>query len=121
MPCYALRRSRGGAVLRATETRVTAGALTVDAGRREAHLRGARADLTTMEFDLLWLLATSAGEIVSRQDIYRELFHCDYDGMGRSVDVCISRLRKKLGDDPSESHYIKTVWGTGYFLANDSR
>ena len=100
-------------------SRVTLGELTADAGRREVHLRDRRIDLTTIEFDLLWYLVGRSGEVVSRQDIYQALYNYDYDGLDRSVDVYMSRIRHKLGDDPSEPHYIKTVRGVGYLLAGD--
>lgn len=100
-------------------SRITLGDLVVDASRREVRLKGQYVDLTTVEFDLLWYLVNRAGESISRQDIYQTLFHYDYDGMDRSVDVYISRIRNKLGDDPSATHYIKTVRGVGYLMAGE--
>jgi len=99
--------------------RITLGDLVVDASRREVMLKGQHIDLTTIEFDLLWYLVNRAGESISRQDIYQTLFHYDYDGLDRSVDVYISRIRNKLGDDPSATHYIKTVRGVGYLMAGE--
>lgn len=96
---------------------VKLGTLIVDARRREAYVGDRRFDLTTFEFDLLWFLANRVGQVVSRQDIYQALFHYDYDGLDRSVDVYISRLRQKLGGDASPSFVIKTVRGVGYLLA----
>jgi two-component system response regulator RstA len=95
------------------------GELTVDASRREADTGGRPVELTTTEFDLLHYLTSRAGEVVSRQDIYQALFQYDYDGLDRSVDVYISRLRQKLGDNPGASHYIKTVRGVGYLMAGE--
>lgn len=112
-----LRRAAGGRD--ATDRRIGLGDLTVDASRREAVVGEHRVDLTTFEFDLLWFLAERAGEVVSRQDIYQALFHYDYDGMDRSVDVYISRLRQKLGAS-SDTFSIKTVRGIGYLLAEGS-
>jgi two-component system, OmpR family, response regulator RstA len=99
--------------------RASLGELAVDAGRREVHLKGTRVELTTVEFDLLWFLVEHAGRVVSRQDIYQALYNYDYDGLDRGVDVYISRIRQKLGDDPNASHYIKTVRGVGYLMAED--
>lgn len=99
--------------------KLTTGELTVDASRREADKGGSPVELTTTEFDLLHYLISRAGEVVSRQDIYQTLFHYDYDGLDRSVDVYISRLRQKLGDNPGASHYIKTVRGVGYLMAGE--
>ena len=74
-------------------------------------------DLTSFEFDLLWYLINRVGEVVSRQDIYQALFHYNYDGLDRSVDVYISRLRQKLGGGDQASVSIKTVRGVGYLLS----
>ena len=101
--------------------RVSIGSLAVDASRREAQVDGQEIDLTTTEFDLLWYLVTHAGHVVSRQDIYLSLFQYDYDGLDRSVDVYISRLRNRLGDSPNAPHYIKTVRGVGYLMAGEKK
>ena len=98
-------------------SRVEIGGLQVDAARRETHKQGQQIELTTIEFDLLWYMAQRAGEAISRQDLYRAIFNYDYDGIDRSIDVYISRLRQKLGDEPAAPHYIKTVRGIGYLLA----
>ena len=88
----------------------------IDSSSREAHLKGVVLDLTTAEFDLLWLLASHAGEIMSRDDILGRLRRIDYDGIDRSIDLRISRLRKKLGDNPASPQRIKTVRGSGYLF-----
>jgi two-component system, OmpR family, response regulator RstA len=93
------------------------GELTIDAGRREARLSEELISLTTIEFDLLWVLAGQAGRVVSREELYRALYQTEYDGLDRSIDVYVSRLRKKLKDDPAEPHILKTVRGSGYLLA----
>jgi two-component system OmpR family response regulator/two-component system response regulator RstA len=74
-------------------------------------------DVTTAEFDLLKLLAETAGQPLSRSDIYQRIHGMKYDGMDRSIDLRISRLRKKLGDDPTSPERIKSVRGVGYMLA----
>ncbi len=99
--------------------RVRVGDLIVDAKRREVRLGERVIELTTYEFDLLYYLAIRAGEVVSRQDIYQALFNYDYDGLDRSVDVYISRLRQKLGGDNSTSVSIKTVRSVGYLLVGE--
>ena len=111
-----LRRVQGGGES-GEVSRVEIGALQVDAARREAFKEGRQIELTTIEFDLLWYMAQRAGVAVSRQDLYQAIFHYDYDGIDRSIDVYISRLRQKLDDDPASPHYIKTVRGIGYLLA----
>ena len=101
--------------------RVRVGDLLVDANCREARMGERVVDLTTYEFDLLYYLANRAGEVVSRQDIYQALFNYDYDGLDRSVDVYISRLRQKLGGDNATSVSIKTVRSVGYLLSGPAQ
>lgn len=75
--------------------------------------------LTSHEFDLLVMLAENAGQVVERERIYSELIGREYDGLDRSADVRISRLRKKLGDNAKNPFKIKTIWGKGfYFISN---
>jgi two-component system, OmpR family, response regulator len=77
-------------------------------------------EITSHEFDLLWLLANNAGSIISRENIYQELVGREYDGLDRSVDVRISRLRKKLFDNSESPFRIKTIWGKGYLFVADA-
>ncbi len=95
---------------------VSSGPLTVDPARRVVELHGEPVPLTTAEFDLLWLLARRVGQVVSREEIFQELRGFDYDGLDRSVDIRISRLRRCLGDDSKDPSWIKTVRGSGYQL-----
>ena len=104
-----------------TSKRVRVGDLIVDANCREVRMGERVVDLTTYEFDLLYYLANRAGEVVSRQDIYQALFNYDYDGLDRSVDVYISRLRQKLSRDISTSVSIKTVRSVGYLLSGPAQ
>ena len=76
-------------------------------------------ELTTTEFDLLWLLAINAGKILSRDQISEALTGIEYDGLDRSIDIRISRLRKLLHDDPANSKGIKTIRGQGYLFVAD--
>ena len=84
---------------------------------RNASLAGQTIDLTTAEFDLLWLLASHAGNVLSRDDLLQELRGIGFDGLDRSIDARISRLRKKLNDDPENPTRIKTVRGKGYLFS----
>jgi len=77
-------------------------------------------DITTQEFELLWLLACNAGKVLSRDDILGNIRGVEYDGLDRSVDVRISKLRKKLHDDSTNSFRIKTIWGKGYLFISDA-
>jgi len=76
--------------------------------------------ISSNEFDVLWLLARHAGQLVTRDELVSQLRGFDYDGFDRSIDLRVSRLRKKLNDDPTEPFRIKTVWGKGYLFAKDS-
>ena len=75
--------------------------------------------LSSNEFDLLFFLASRAGEIQSRETLYLQLYKREYDGLDRTLDVRISHLRKKLGD-AGEPDRIRTVWGHGYLFAPDA-
>lgn len=77
-------------------------------------------NLSSTEFDLLTLLAGHAGKVLDRDTINRRLRGIPYDGLDRSVDVAVSRLRKKLGDDAATPCRIKTVWGKGYLFVPDA-
>lgn len=96
------------------------GNLRICRNSRSVYLEGRIVDLTTNEFELLWLLASDSGRVLNRDSILEALRGINYDGMDRSVDVCISRLRKKLGDDSSKPRKIKTVWGQGYLFVKDA-
>lgn len=97
--------------------RLIVGDLTIHRARREARLRGTLLELTTAEFDLLEFLATNAGMPLSRQQIYSQLLDLPYDGQDRSIDLRVSRLRRKLGDDPNHPEMVKSVRGVGYLFA----
>lgn len=104
-----------------TRKRLQFGPLVVDHARREAWLNGDLIDLTGAEFDLLWLLASNAGRILSREETFVALRGIEYDGQDRSIDVRISRIRPKIGDDPEMPRIIKTVRSKGYlFVAPES-
>jgi Response regulators consisting of a CheY-like receiver domain and a winged-helix DNA-binding domain len=76
-------------------------------------------NLTALEFDLLLCLARSAGSVLDRDKLLNEIAGRDYDVFDRSIDVHISSLRRKLGDDPKNPKYIKTVRSVGYMLVED--
>lgn len=94
--------------------------LTIDNNNKTATINGQDVKLSTHEFELLWILAIKAGEIVSRDSLIKELRGFDYDGFDRSVDLKISRMRKKLADDSSEPKKIKTIWGKGYLFVKEA-
>ncbi|RLE16746.1 MAG: DNA-binding response regulator [Acidobacteria bacterium] len=84
--------------------------------RKEARVNGERLDLTTMEYDMLELLVTRKGRILSRDFIMESLKGYEWEVYDRSIDVAISRVRAKLGDNPASPRFIKTVRGAGYMF-----
>ncbi len=94
--------------------RLHAGRLELDLGTCTAVLDGRPLDLTTAEFDLLALFVRQRGRALTRERILDEIHGLDVDSFDRSIDVAISRLRRKLGDDPKSPTFIKTLWGKGY-------
>jgi two-component system response regulator RstA len=96
------------------------GSFTISISAREAWLHDEALDLTTNDFDLLWLLASNPGKIFTRDAILESLRGIDYDGIDRSVDIRISRLRKKLGDDTGHPQRIKTIRGKGYLFVKEA-
>lgn len=99
--------------------RLTFGKLVIDNAMREAWLDEQTIELTSAEFDLLWLLAANAGRILSREEIFNSLRGIEYDGQDRSIDVRISRIRPKIGDDPMHPRLIKTVRSKGYLFVGE--
>ena len=87
---------------------------------REVFLADVRVDLTSYEFDLLWMLASHAGQTVRREEIHQQVIGRPYDGLDRTVDVRVSHLRKKLNDNTETPFRIKTVWGKGYLFVADA-
>ena len=104
----------------AASTEHSYGVFRISAAAREAWMSGEVVELTNNEFELLWLLASRPGEILTRDIILDSLRGIDYDGADRSVDLRISRLRKKLGDNTSHPTRIKTVRGKGYLFVKDA-
>jgi len=96
------------------------GQLKIHKDSRKVLLSSEPIELTSHEFELLWLLASNAGEPQSRENIHRQVIGREYDGLDRSVDVRISRLRKKLGDCTENPYRIITVWGKGYLFSSSA-
>jgi two-component system, OmpR family, response regulator RegX3 len=109
------------AVLRRTQRgpssyRLVAGSLEIDLRARRVALGGHEVELTPKEFDLLALLASDPGAVVSREHVLREVWKTDWFGPTKTVDVHVASLRKKLGDP----RWIETVRGVGLRLAPQS-
>lgn len=96
------------------------GGLVIDHRNRGVTLFGDPVPLTTSEFELLWALAQKAGHIVSRDDLSLAIRGIPYDGLDRTVDITLSRLRKKLGDDAEHPTKIKTIRAKGYLLTENA-
>ncbi|MCD4688393.1 MAG: response regulator transcription factor [Desulfuromonadaceae bacterium] len=97
----------------------TFGELTVDANKRDVFIAGRAAQLSTIEFDLFWSLTQKVGSVMTRDDIHHQLYKTAYNGYDRNVDLYISRIRQKIGDDPLSPRYLKTVRGLGYQFVGD--
>jgi two-component system OmpR family response regulator/two-component system response regulator RstA len=113
-----LRRSR--APVRSERKTLQFGRLAINITSRSVHLDGQSVPLSGNEFDLLVHLASHAGEIQSREALFKDLFRREYDGTDRMLDIRISRLRRKLGDEADTAERIKTVWGQGYLFVPDA-
>lgn len=98
---------------------LVAAGIRVDPARREASVDGKPVQLTTTEFDLLRVLVSSAGRVIPRERLMELARGEEYASFERSVDVHVSHLRKKLGDDPRKPTRIKTVRGVGYLVPRD--
>ncbi|MCG7551737.1 winged helix-turn-helix domain-containing protein [Pseudoalteromonas sp. Of7M-16] len=92
------------------------GPLKINIAARLVHVNAREVDLTTAEFELLHLLATKPGEVISRDSIVQQLRGYEYDGLDRSIDRRISRLRRKLQCGGQQPEFIKTIRGQGYQL-----
>ncbi len=99
---------------------VQVGDLALDPGARRASVRGQEIVLTGYEFSLLYALASRAGRVLSREQLIELAGGSADDAFDRSVDVHVSRLRQKLGDDPKNPRMLKTVRGSGYMLAAEA-
>ena len=102
------------------EASFTVGRLAIDGARRCARLDSRDIDLTTGDFDILWLLASRHGSVVTRDEILRVVRGIDYDGLDRSIDARICRLRRKLADAGGAESMIKTVRLKGYLFTGDA-
>jgi DNA-binding response OmpR family regulator len=100
------------------EAEIVVGKLRVDPNTRAAVFDDQPLVLTPVEFDLLASLARGRGRVKSREQLIDEIRDRNYDVFDRSIDVHISALRKKLGDDAKEPKFIKTLRAAGYMFIN---
>ncbi len=113
-----IRRSRITASQRKDEREpaVVVGDLKVDPEARAAWLSERSIDLTTVEFDLLLSLARANGRVKTRERLLLEVAERDFEAFDRSIDVHISSIRRKMGDDPKSPRFIQTIRGVGYMM-----
>ncbi|EGB15554.1 two component transcriptional regulator, winged helix family [Pseudodesulfovibrio mercurii] len=90
--------------------------LMLDSTRMQADLNGKTLDLSTIEFQLLYRMASHPGRVFSRDQLISDIFGREYCIFDRSVDMHISSLRRKLGDSPRTPSYLRTVRGSGYMF-----
>jgi two-component system OmpR family response regulator len=91
------------------------GALAIATSDRTVSWRGEPCVLSNTEYKLLLVLAEAAGRVLSRDELLKKMRGIEFDGLDRSIDNCISKLRRKFDDATSEK--IKTVWGEGYLFS----
>ncbi len=106
---------RGGTTSASGHADLSFGALRIARQDRAVFWNDDVVALNSVEFKLLLILAEAAGTVQSRNDILIKMRGIEFDGLDRSIDNCVSRLRRKLGDDKGEK--IKTVWGEGYLFS----
>lgn len=103
------------------ESALAVGGISIDRKTREVRVAGREIEFTTTEFDLLRVLAEHPGWVFSREELLEAVWGYGYLGDSRLVDVHIANLRKKMGDDPTDPQFVRTVRGAGYKLqAQDS-
>jgi len=115
-----LRRGGGSGGSQHESEILRAGPVELNFATRSAQLHGRSLSLTTAEFELLGFLVRNRGRVLSRERIIEGTRGINWEAFDRSIDVLISRLRQKLGDDPKQSAFIRTVRGVGYSFVGDS-
>jgi len=114
-----LRRNRRAmAAPDSTPSRIQSRSLSLDPQKRQARVRDQDIDLTKQEFDLLYLLAARPGVVFSRAALLQHVWRDDAYVTERTVDTVISRLRRKVEQDPQDPELILTAWGVGYKFAD---
>lgn len=102
------------------ERALTFGKLIINLDTRTTSVADHLIKLSSNEFDVLYQLASHAPDIVSRDYLSKAIRGIEYDGFDRSMDIMVSRLRKKLHDDANNPFRIKTIWGKGYLFIEDA-
>ncbi len=115
-----LRRSGAGQAATATDGTLRFEGLEIDPSQRAVRAAGEEVNLTSMEYELLLLLASHPGQKMSRDEILNKLKGIDANILTRSVDIMISRLRQKLKDTEKPGRLIQTAWGYGYVFTGQA-
>jgi DNA-binding response OmpR family regulator len=89
--------------------------IAIDVPSRKVNVNAKHVELTSKEFDILFLLVTNPGKIYNRETLLEIIWGYDYYGDSRTVDVHVRRLREKIERDPANPQYIMTKWGVGYY------
>lgn len=97
-----------------TQTEITVGAIRINPKSHRVFVKGNEVNLKNKEFELLLFLVTNADMVFDKETLYERIWGLDAVGDNATVAVHINRIREKIEDDPSDPHYIETVWGAGY-------
>lgn len=95
------------------------GELVIDKERREVRVRGENVPLTPIEFDILDILSSNQGVVMSRELLIEKVLGVDFEGVDRTIDVHIKNIRKKIEEDTKNPQYILTVFKLGYKFGGD--
>jgi DNA-binding response OmpR family regulator len=106
--------------IESTDKSLSFNGLHIDSISQEVILNDEAIKLTSKEFEVLWIIASNAGTIFSRDMLISQVRGLEYDGMDRTIDIHISKLRKKLGDESKDPKKIKTIWAKGYLFVPDA-
>lgn len=109
------RRGEGGEI----SGELSAGGVRIDVAGHRAFLGDTELQLSGKEFDLLHVLVAHAGSVVSREQLMREVWDADPHAPSKTLDMHVSWLRRKLGDDAAKPRFITTVRGMGFRFEND--
>jgi len=115
-----LRRVEDGPGDAPAAGRLSVGELALDPAGRTASFAGEPLELSRKEFEVLELLAREAGRVVTRERLLEEVWETTWFGSTKTLDVHVSGIRRKLGDDPSAPRYLHTVRGVGFRLEEPS-
>ncbi len=114
-----LRRTDGATTSNSSSTddKIALNDIAIDASSRSVTVQGSPIKLSTTEFDLLWLMAKESGTVLSREHLHASIYRLDLSPTDRRIDLLVSRLRRKLGDDSTDPQLLKTIRGKGYLLS----